>query len=110
MLDTAPHKFNIRISTEEYDGETESNGLACQLVFTYTEKYPDTEPLVEVENPVNFEDDYEEKLLEHVKETVRTKQKFQFFILHFKPLVYLIIAMHALTLNMFDLMICLLLF
>lgn len=69
-LSTEPHKFKILISTEEYDAEMESNGLACRLVFTYTEKYPDTEPLVEIEDPINFEDDYEEKLLEHVKETV----------------------------------------
>lgn len=70
VLDRDPHKFNIRISTEEYDAETESNGLSCQLVFTLTEKYPDTAPEVEIENAVNFEDDYDEKLLEHVKETV----------------------------------------
>ncbi|XP_055322644.1 RWD domain-containing protein 1 [Sitodiplosis mosellana] len=70
VLDRAPHKFNINISTEEYDAETESNGLSCQLVFTYTTKYPDTAPEVEIENAVNFEDDYEEKLLEHIKETI----------------------------------------
>lgn len=65
-----PHKFAIQISTEEYDAETESNGLGCQLVFTYTEKYPDTAPLVEIENPINFEDDFEGKLLKHINETV----------------------------------------
>lgn len=70
-MSTGPHKFGIQISTEEYDAETESNGLACQLVFTYTQKYPDTAPLVEIENPVNFEDDYEEQLLEHIKQSVR---------------------------------------
>lgn len=26
--------------------------------------------MVEIEDPINFEDDFEEKLLEHVKETV----------------------------------------
>lgn len=70
VTSTNPHKFSITIRTEEYDAETESNGLACQLVFTYTEKYPDTAPLVEIENAVNFEDDFEEKLLEHINETV----------------------------------------
>lgn len=70
VVSTSPHKFNITIRTEEYDVETESNGLACQLVFTYTEKYPDTAPLVEIDNSINFEDDFEEKLLEHVNETV----------------------------------------
>lgn len=71
MHKTDPHKFSIAIRTEEYDTEEEDNGLACQLVFTYTEKYPDTAPLVEIENPVNFESDFEEKLLENIKETVR---------------------------------------
>lgn len=70
VVSTNPHKFNIAIRTEEYDADTESNGLACQLVFKYTEKYPDTAPLVEIEDPINFEDDFEEKLLEHVNETV----------------------------------------
>lgn len=70
VTSTKPHKFSISVRTEEYDPESESNGLACQLVFTYTEKYPDTAPLVEIEDPINFEDDFEEKLLEHVKETV----------------------------------------
>lgn len=50
--------------------EDQDNGLACKLVFTYTEKYPDTAPLVEIEDPVDFEDDYETRLLEHIKETV----------------------------------------
>lgn len=70
VLETNPHKFRIFISTEEYNQEEESNGLSCRLVFTYTEKYPDTAPLVEVEDAVNFEDDYEAKLLEHINETV----------------------------------------
>lgn len=50
--------------------EDQDNGLACQLVFTYTDKYPDTAPLVEIEDPVDFEDDYEPRLLEHIQETV----------------------------------------
>lgn len=70
MLSTGPHKFAIRISTEDYDAETESDGLACQTTFTYSSKYPDTAPIVEIENPINFEDDFEKKLLEHIAETV----------------------------------------
>lgn len=65
-----PYKFKITISTEGYNAETKSNGLSCQLAFTYTQKYPDESPEVEVENAVNFKDDYEEKLLEFIKETV----------------------------------------
>lgn len=81
VLSRNPHKFNITISTEEYDAETDSNGLSCQLVFTYTGKYPDTAPEVEIENSVNFEDDYEDKLLEHIKETVIIDYTPVFFVL-----------------------------
>lgn len=73
VISTSPHKFNIQISTEDYDAENESNGLACKLVFTYTEKYPDTAPLVEIDEAVNFEDEFEPKLLEHINETVSLK-------------------------------------
>lgn len=70
VLSTAPHKFKILISTEEYNRETETDGLACQLQFTYTEKYPDTEPVVEIEDETNFEDDYNRELLENISATV----------------------------------------
>lgn len=71
VLSTVPyHKFQIRISTEEFNREDEDNGLACQLVFTYTEKYPDSAPLVEIDEPTDFEDGYEGELLESIQETV----------------------------------------
>lgn len=84
-----PHKFAIQISTEEYDVETESNGLACQLVFTYTEKYPDTAPLVEIENAINFEDDFEGKLLEHINETVSDFVVDFFFFFIYQRLLFM---------------------
>lgn len=64
------HKFKIPIKTDEYNVEDEDNGLTCHLVFTYTDKYPDTAPLVEIEDPVNFEDGFESRLLEQIQETV----------------------------------------
>lgn len=71
MLSSEPrHQFKILICTEEYNRDDEDNGLACQLVFTYTEKYPDTAPKVEIDETIDFEDDYEEQLLEHIKQTV----------------------------------------
>lgn len=76
MQCTKPHTFGIIISTEEYDTETESNGLSCQLVFTLTEKYPDTAPLVEIENPINFEEDYDKHLLSLINDTVSSKIMF----------------------------------
>lgn len=39
-------------------------------MFTYTEKYPDTAPTVEIEDALNFEDYYEESLLEHIESTI----------------------------------------
>lgn len=71
VLATEPyHRFKLPISTEEYNAETQENGLQCQLIFTYTEKYPDTAPLVEIEDPVNFQEDYEGRLIGHIEETV----------------------------------------
>lgn len=70
LADEPIHKFKLGISTENYNTENDDNGLSCQLVFTYTEKYPDTAPLVEVEDSVNFEGDHEKRLLDHINETV----------------------------------------
>uniref|UniRef100_A0A2M4BY75 Putative rwd domain-containing protein 1 n=1 Tax=Anopheles marajoara TaxID=58244 RepID=A0A2M4BY75_9DIPT len=67
---TEPHKFRLPIATTEYDAEVETEGLSCKLLFTYTEKYPDTAPLVEIEEPENFQDGYEQELLEHIHKTI----------------------------------------
>ncbi|KAH8382100.1 hypothetical protein KR009_001891 [Drosophila setifemur] len=64
------HKFQIPIATEEYNADESDNGLSCKLVFTYTENYPDGAPLVEVEEPENFEDNFEQRLLEHLRQTI----------------------------------------
>lgn len=71
-----PHQFQIKICTEEFNRESNDNGLACQLVFTYTDKYPDTAPQVEIDDKVEFEADYEEKLLQHIQETVSLGNSF----------------------------------
>ncbi|CAD7085379.1 unnamed protein product [Hermetia illucens] len=71
VLQTEPfHKFKITIATEEYNSEEES-GLVCGLIFTYTAKYPDEAPIVEIEAAANFEEDYEHRLLEHIKSTIQ---------------------------------------
>lgn len=74
------HKFVLAISTEEFNAD-EENGLSCQLVFTYTEKYPDTAPIVEIQDSVNFEDNYESRLLEHIDEAVSNIIVINIFIL-----------------------------
>lgn len=70
VLTSEPHhKFSIPIKSEEYDADTEE-GLTCNLVFTYTSKYPDEAPHMEIEDTVNFEDDFEQELLLHLQEQV----------------------------------------
>lgn len=69
VLATQPlHKFSIAIKSETFD---EGEGLACQLVFTYTAKYPDELPIIEVEDEENFEDVVNKnELLEHLIQQV----------------------------------------
>uniref|UniRef100_A0A1L8DCU4 RWD domain-containing protein n=1 Tax=Nyssomyia neivai TaxID=330878 RepID=A0A1L8DCU4_9DIPT len=72
VLATEPyHRFKLPIATEEYNAETQENGLWCELIFTFTEKYPDTAPLVEIENPINFLQTYENLLVAHIEDTVK---------------------------------------
>jgi len=71
VLATEPHhKFQIPIATEEYSSEEPEKGLACKLVFTFTATYPDGAPVVEIEEPENFEDMFETRLLEHLQKTI----------------------------------------
>lgn len=74
VLQSEPlHRFQLPIATIEYeqDEETEApEGLSCKLIFSYTEKYPDTSPLVEIEDPENFRAGYEKGLLEHIQQTI----------------------------------------
>uniref|UniRef100_A0A1I8NTN3 RWD domain-containing protein n=1 Tax=Stomoxys calcitrans TaxID=35570 RepID=A0A1I8NTN3_STOCA len=71
ILETEPlHKFQIPIATEEFDKETQENGISCNLIFTYTPTYPDEAPNVEIDEPVNFEDGYEKRLLEHLQTSI----------------------------------------
>ncbi|KAJ0178941.1 hypothetical protein K1T71_005716 [Dendrolimus kikuchii] len=53
VLETEPfHKFIIPIKSEGFD---DGEGLACQLIFTYTAKYPDELPVIEIDNEENFD-------------------------------------------------------
>lgn len=69
VLATEPyHKFSIPIKSEEYESDVDS-GLTCELVFTYTAKYPDEGPIVEIQNE-NFEKDYIDILLEYLNKQI----------------------------------------
>lgn len=42
------------------------------MLFTYTAKYPDEAPLVDVEDTINFEDEIlDERLVEHINEVIQ---------------------------------------
>ncbi|CRK87088.1 CLUMA_CG000838, isoform A [Clunio marinus] len=61
-------KFKIGISTEEFV-ETQ-DGLSCELLFTFTLKYPDEAPLLDIEND-NFDDEVlREKLMDNMKSVI----------------------------------------
>ncbi|KAF2885529.1 hypothetical protein ILUMI_20679 [Ignelater luminosus] len=64
------HKFSIPIRSEEYNADVES-GLACDLVFTYTAKYPDEQPVIELEEPINIEEHHQKELLAHLDEQAK---------------------------------------
>ncbi|XP_063982462.1 RWD domain-containing protein 1 isoform X1 [Diachasmimorpha longicaudata] len=68
ILETEPHyKFILPIKSEEYESDSE-DGLACQLEFTYTPKYPEEPLLIKIENPENFESFNEQQLIDHLME------------------------------------------
>lgn len=66
ILDTDPYKFCIRIKSENNDGN--NDGLSCTLKFTYTAKYPDELPLLEISEPVNFQETDVEELTNYLIE------------------------------------------
>lgn len=53
--------------TDEF--KESNDGLACDLVFEYTPKYPDEKPKIEIEEE-NFESDIKEKLLDAINQTI----------------------------------------
>lgn len=69
IISTEPYKFSIPIKSDDYDPDN-NTGLCCDLVVTYTPKYPEEAPIVEIENPENFEEKYEPVLLEHLAKQV----------------------------------------
>lgn len=70
VIDTNPfHKFAISIKSEGFD---EGDGVACKLIFTYTQKYPDEGPLIEIEEKENIEDAFDkQELLTHLYKEVK---------------------------------------
>lgn len=70
VLGSSPHhKFIISIKSEEYEPDTD-NGLTCKLKFSYTAKYPEEAPEVEICDSENFEEEDESLLKEHIIQQV----------------------------------------
>lgn len=66
---TPHHKFIIPIKSEEYEPDTQ-NGLTCKLKFSYTTKYPEEVPEVEICESENFEEEDEALLKDHIIQQV----------------------------------------
>ncbi|XP_070503597.1 RWD domain-containing protein 1 [Chironomus tepperi] len=62
------NKFKINVYTEGF--REEQDGLCCDLVFTYTAKYPDEKPIVEIEDEINFESDIKKKVLDGINSCI----------------------------------------
>lgn len=69
VLRTAPHHvFTMPIKTENFE-EDEEDGLFILIKITYTPKYPEELPLLELEECVNIDEyDLRDELLEHLTE------------------------------------------
>lgn len=50
--------------------------MCCNLIFTYTDKYPEELPVVEIEDSVNVEEEHQSQLLEHLIEQVKIIGKY----------------------------------
>eukprot|EP00088_Acartia_fossae_P000999 TRINITY_DN1036_c0_g1_i4.p1 TRINITY_DN1036_c0_g1~~TRINITY_DN1036_c0_g1_i4.p1 ORF type:complete len:239 (+),score=82.21 TRINITY_DN1036_c0_g1_i4:54-770(+) len=61
FLGDSPHCFTIPVKTEDYN-EDEGEGRLVLFKFTFTEKYPSEEPLLEVEESENIDDEHLEEL------------------------------------------------
>lgn len=71
IITTEPfHKFSIPIKSEQYDADTE-NGLSCNLIFTYTTKYPEESPCIEIEDAINLDDKHQQEILEYLEEQAK---------------------------------------
>jgi len=68
VLEREPRiKFTIKIQTEDYNEM--QDGLICDLLFTFTTKYPDEAPLIAIEEE-NFEKHIKEELLSTLNATI----------------------------------------
>ncbi|XP_066257658.1 RWD domain-containing protein 1 [Euwallacea similis] len=70
VISNSPCKFAIPIKTDDHDPETNA-GLSCDLVITYTPKYPEEPPIIEIDNAENFEQSFEIALLQHLDEQMK---------------------------------------
>lgn len=70
MLNESPHSFTIPVKTEDYD-EEEGEGRCVLFRFTFTEKYPSEELLLQVEESENIDDDHLEELESYLQDMMK---------------------------------------
>ncbi|XP_013783546.1 RWD domain-containing protein 1-like [Limulus polyphemus] len=66
LLEEPFHVFTIDLSTENFSNDPVHIVSVC-LKFTYTPGYPDEEPLIEIENCENLEEDDSKELLKFLQ-------------------------------------------
>lgn len=66
LLEEPFYVFTLDLSTENFSNDPDHIISVC-LKFTYTPHYPDEEPLIEIENCENLEDDDSEELLKFLQ-------------------------------------------
>ena len=71
VLQTEPHHiFTIPVKSDNYD-EDEENGLFAVIKISYTPKYPEQLPILELEDCVNIDEyNLRNELLEHLTQQV----------------------------------------
>lgn len=70
VTSTEPYKFTIPVKSDEFEQNPDC-GFCCSLTFTYTPTYPEEGPLIEIENPENFDVGAEDELLNHLTQQIQ---------------------------------------
>jgi len=70
MLSDSPISFTIPVKTEDYDEEMEE-GRQVIFKFTFTEKYPSEELILEIEESENIDDEHLEELESYLQDMMK---------------------------------------
>jgi hypothetical protein len=72
VLETEPYtSFQMIVSTQSMGSSDDDTSATIIIRFTYTEKYPDEAPIIEITGSDNLEEDQVEALTQMMKDLVR---------------------------------------